>query len=119
MAHKDRIFIYRMDGAHPHAPEPGFYAVRFGRGLPERALYIAIRARMFSAFVDGEHIAPDSNDWREAFGWIARVAPDFLAGRCIGVIEYKQIVTARQMERLADPESASKPIKINETKVAI
>jgi hypothetical protein len=105
---KNKVFILPCDGTPEGYDEPmteprtGYFAVKFGKGQLERALFVFRAPAYWQINLDGFLVAPASSDWREAFGDIYKTAQKFggiLLGRVISVDQYVRLVKARAADK--------------------
>lgn len=111
------VCIYQTDGQVIEAV-PGLYAIKVGRGTPERALCVSKRASLWTIYLDGLPLSTASTEWKDAFGVIFRATPAFLYGRSVNTVEYRALVESRRIDRLNGVD-LTKPINLHTQKVAI
>ena len=108
----DKVYILPCDGIageeieRREIPLTGYFAVKFGKGRLERALSVSLYKscglNVWEVFLDGNNVAPRSQNWRLAFGEIYDQAQKYngiLLGRPLGVVEYMRLIKSRRSDK--------------------
>lgn len=121
MQHEDRVFIWPthleigFDPTGRTDPLTGFFAVKFGKGHAERALYVRQQGGLWIVSLDGYWLAQPSENWKAAFGDVWERGQEhgngLLIGRMLSRDQYLALAAAREADALrgVDLDAAVNP----------
>ena len=107
----EKVHIWPHLAHEPDRPKSGWFAVTLGKGQPERALSVVYSDGRYFVYLDNRLLAPQSDDWKQAFGRIYRDR-GALTGRRLTAEEYALLCKQRKDDEQRGID-LSKPINLN------